>query len=402
MEIQFSCTTNIDISSPKLEEICKQACVFLRIIINEFFKQILVTFAEEYVGQGTSDITCTSCGTHGGLFWKTHHGKLTSILTILGRVFIPQLQVQCKHCGHKMYIIRQLLGIEKYVRLPDHTKKHMGLIGALTTFRVASKIVGMFGVVLDKMSIWRSVQKLGSEIKFDIDPNECGRGEADGTGIPINGIEKRGKELKVFVQLKKKGGVRVAGLTIGNYDSGWEKLFEPLVEGIKTFKSFLLITDGDTNILKGLCGSVTVLFQRCLWHIPHQFKWYLWKDGVKRKSQEWMDALGQLLNISNVKSLQHDKECIEAIVTEKQKQLDALISFCKDHGWTHCVAYLNNAKDGMFTSLSNRLNGKTTSHAERVMKTVNMRANVGKWSLQGALNAMKIRLAYYYNDFDVK
>jgi hypothetical protein len=37
---------------------------------------------------------------------------------------------------------------------------------------------------------------------------------------------------------------------------------------------------------------------------------------------------------------------------------------------------------------------------ERLMKTVNMRINVGKWSDSGSLNAVKIRLAYYYNGFD--
>ena len=63
--------------------------------------------------------------------------------------------------------------------------------------------------------------------------------------------------------------------------------------------------------------------------------------------------------------------------------------------------YLTNASDDLFTSIENKLNGKTTSYVERVMRTVNMRINVGKWSASGALNATKVRLAYYYNNFDV-
>ena len=43
------------------------------------------------------------------------------------------------------------------------------------------------------------------------------------------------------------------------------------------------------------------------------------------------------------------------------------------------------------------MNGKSSSLAERLMKTVNMRVNVGKWSPDGALNAMKLRLVHYYN-----
>ncbi len=54
----------------------------------------------------------------------------------------------------------------------------------------------------------------------------------------------------------------------------------------------------------------------------------------------------------------------------------------------------------MFTAFKNKLEGKTTSKVERVMKTVNMRIKMGKWSTNGALNAIKVRLAHYYNDFD--
>ncbi len=55
----------------------------------------------------------------------------------------------------------------------------------------------------------------------------------------------------------------------------------------------------------------------------------------------------------------------------------------------------------MFTAFEKKLNGRTTSLVERVMRTVNLRIDVGKWSTSGALNALKVRLSYYYNDFDV-
>ncbi|MCP4990021.1 MAG: hypothetical protein GY928_29430 [Colwellia sp.] len=54
----------------------------------------------------------------------------------------------------------------------------------------------------------------------------------------------------------------------------------------------------------------------------------------------------------------------------------------------------------MFTAFRNKLEGKTTSKVERVMKTVNMIIKMGKWSTNGALNAIKVRLAHYYNGFD--
>lgn len=397
--MQFNCTIDIDILSPKLEVLTKAFFQITTRLLKTFFEQVLLHFAEEYLQE--KKIQCDQCKSHT-FIWKTHNGKPTTLLLFMGTVHLNQLQVQCKSCGHKMYITRLLLGVMPRKRIPDQTAKRLGLIGALTTYRVASKIVGMFGVTLDKMTIWRSVQKVGESLKFDLDPNEEAKGEADGTGIPINGIDKRGKELKVFVQLKKQGGVRIAGLSIGNYDSQWDKLFEPLLPTLQKFKQFLLTTDGDTSILKGLGDGVKVLFQRCLWHIPHQFKWYLWKDKVKHKSEAWLKALSELISIVNVRSLQHDRECIDDIIMSKKRQLESLILLCKENNWSHCFTYLENAKGDMFTALSNRLNAKTTSHAERVMRTVNARINVGKWSPAGALNANKVRLAYYYNGFDVE
>jgi hypothetical protein len=394
MEICISTTIAIDIAKPKLEEITKAIAGILKTLVKEVIQKTLLEFAREYMQQDKKPFCCDKCGNAHDFIWKSRHGKETSLYTIFGLLGLAQLQIQCKRCKHKMYLTRKLLEVEPRKRVPLATMRKLGLIGALTTYRVARKITGMFGIELDKMTIWRCVQRLGEEVKLTLDPQECSEGEADGTGIPIRGIQKRGKEMKVFVQKKKSGGIRVAGLSIGNYDGGWDKLFKPLIPAMKKFE----------NILKGLKGKVEVLFQRCLWHIPHQFKWYLWKDGVKRKSKDWADAFSKLLDIVNVKNLLDDtaKECVETIIALKRQHLDALIGFCKEKGWKSSAAYLENAQGDLFVSLSNRLNGKTTSHAERVMRTINMRVNVGKWSTQGALNAMKVRLAYYYNGFDVE
>ncbi len=80
--------------------------------------------------------------------------------------------------------------------------------------------------------------------------------------------------------------------------------------------------------------------------------------------------------------------------------MEAVIQYCLSNGYAHTAFYLENARPDMFTAIEKRLQGKTTSKVERVMRTVNMRVNVSKWSIAGALNVTKIRLAYYYNGFD--
>jgi len=248
--------------------------------------------------------------------------------------------------------------------------------------------------------IWRCVQKVGKTIEFGIDANESNEFEADGTGIPIQGIKKRGKELKVFIQKKISGGVRIAGLTLGNYHNGWDKLFEPLLEQLKEFKEVLILTDGDTSILDSL-SNITIIVQRCLWHIPHQAKYTMWEDKIKRKSEDWLYILCKLYTITSLPRLIYDDDEIATIIKQKTKTFDKLINYCFENGYLKTYTYLLNAKPDMFTAFEKKLNGRTTSLVERVMRTVNLRIDVGKWSTCGALNALKIRLAYYYNGFDV-
>ena len=89
--------------------------------------------------------------------------------------------------------------------------KIMAILGSLTSFRVSEKILGFFNIPLDKITIWRCVQKVGSNLNFNLDLSEEARGEADGTGIPIRGIRKRGRELKFFCSRKHPAGCESPG-----------------------------------------------------------------------------------------------------------------------------------------------------------------------------------------------
>ncbi len=389
----------VEIPDSNIETITACFKKVLLLFLREFVSTIVSEFAIRYMDQKTQPFACTKCGSKSGFSWKTKHAKDTKIATIFGTIILGQMQVKCKSCGKKMYITRKLLGIAPRKLMSGSTKKIFALLGGLTSFRVSEKILKMVGIKMDKMAVWRCTQEVGEKLEFDLDINEKARGEADGTGVAINGIKKRGKELKVFVQEKITGGVRIAGLSIGKYEGEWDKLFEPLTSGLKAFENFLLVTDGDSAILKSIKG-VKILFQRCLWHLPYQMKYYLWKDEVTRKTQEWYHILGEVFDITAIRYGVDDEKEIEAIVKAKNSRLESLISYCLQNGYTSCQIYLENARENMFTAFRNKLEGKTTSKVERVMKTVNMRIKMGKWSTNGALNAIKVRLAYYYNGFD--
>ncbi len=399
--IELSCQFRIEMQSCTFSSIMKAFLQLLPQLLEEFFQKVLVNFAENEMESTRKAFACKCCGNDSEFKWKTRQGKPTSILTVFCWITLWQLQVECKRCGSKQYITRTLLGMESKKRIPDETRRKLALIGALTSFRVSEKIGSMFGWAISKMTIWKSVQHIGSKLDFLLDENEEARGEADGTGIGIKGIAKRGKELKVFVQHKKGGGIRVAGVDIGNYNGSWKNIFRKSIDVIKKFNCpFLLLTDGDTSIFDSLKGKVEVLIQRCLWHIPYQAKYYLWKDSVKRKSKEWLHVIAELMEICAIRPMVDCQETIDTMIESKRKRLDELIKFCREQEYKHTVSHLENAREDMFTAIANRLEGKTTSKVERLFRTVNMRSKVSKWSKQGALNVTKVRLAYYYNGFD--
>jgi len=397
--IDFDCQFKVHLKNSHISTILAAFAALLPQLLRDFFQKVLVGFGEYAMALKKKPFTC-KCGNDADFIWKTRHGKKTKIHGFYRWLELQQLQVQCKRCGSKMYITRKLLGMAPMKRIAPEIYRKLGLLGSLTTFRVAEKIGGMFGWAVDKMTIWSAVQKTASEIDFKLDANELPHGEADGTGIGIKGIAKRGKELKVFIQYKQGGGVRIAGLDLGNYNGSWDKLFQDSIEVLKGFSQFLLLTDGDTAILDALKDKVKIIFQRCLWHIPHQAKYVLWQDKVKHKSAEWLYVISELMEICAIRPFVDCQQTIEMMVESKRKRLEEIIRYCRENEYARTVSYLENARPDMFTALEKRLNGKTTSKVERVMRTVNMRVNVSKWSKAGALNVTKVRLAYYYNGFD--
>ena len=151
--IEFGCQFWIELTDSSLEAILKAFCKFLPELLRDFIQKVLVGFGEYEMGLFRKPFCCDECGNDKEFIWKTRHGKETKILTVFQWVSLEQLQVQCKRCGHKMYLTRKLLGMEPMKRIPAETYRRLGLVGSLTSYRVAKKIVSMFGWTVDKMTI---------------------------------------------------------------------------------------------------------------------------------------------------------------------------------------------------------------------------------------------------------
>ncbi|MGX8729313.1 MAG: hypothetical protein ACSW75_07075, partial [Lachnospiraceae bacterium] len=158
-----------------------------------------------------------------------------------------------------------------------------------------------------------------------------------------------------------------------------------------------LTIDGETEVLKAL-GNVNVKVQRCLWHIPHQAKYTLWEDKADRDGPEYRHVMAGVYEAVSTAYVP-DEELRLLLALTRKEEVQTLIGYCDGHGMPRTAACLRNAQYDLLTCVYNKMAGRTTSIVERVMRTVNMRVNVGKWSRQGALNINKIRLGFYYNGF---
>jgi len=325
LKIEFGCQFTLTLPDVRLSTLLAAFTFLLPKILADFIQKALVGYGELLMARRKKPFPCEKCRNDEHFIWKTRAGKPMKVLTQYSWVELRQMQIQCSDCGHKLSIARMLLGLDPYQRIAPEIRRKLGLLGALTSYRVAEKFMATFGAAIDKMTLWRAVQKTGEELTFSIDPKGEARGEADGTGIGIKGIKKRGKELKVLIQYMKGGAVRVAGIDIGPYNGHWGALFKKSLPALKAFKSFFLVTDGDTSILDGLKGKVKVLTQRCLWHIPHQLKFALWQDRAKvtRKSPEWLSVMARIYEICSIRSGIDQDEEIQAVIDLKMKAFDA-------------------------------------------------------------------------------
>lgn len=401
MTLEFRPTYQIEIDSCSTKAITAVFYKMIPLLLGELYNLILLRFAIEYMNRKIKPFSC-ACGNNEFFIWKTKHGKATTLTSLWGDVQTNQLQVQCKCCKKKMYITRKLLGLNPRQRVSHEVRRKLALMGALCSYRCVQTILRSFGSSISKTTVWKSVQLVGTTITMDLDTEGLKSGMADGTGIPIQGIKKRGLELKVFAQDLIGGGLRIAGLAIGKYESGWDAVFEPLRDQFEKMGEFHLILDGDKAILKGLKANIEVTVQRCLWHIPHQIKHYLWSDGITHKSDLWLTIMAKSVYLVTLPNQLLDGMTIESVLAEKKQQFDELIDYLEEHKCTACLSHIQNAWPDMFTNFERKLNGKTTSLIERVMRTVNLRINVGKWGADGALNMLRIRLAHYYNDYKVE
>jgi len=322
----------------------------------------------------------------------------TKFKTLFGDIWVPQIQIRVYDSAgkeHQMSITRAILGVSSKQQIPDFMKELIGWIGSVTTFRVGHNIIGgLTNFRCSLTSVWRSVKWYARKIQLELSAEGTNEFEADGTGIPTKHSGKRGSELKKVFQKKKDGKLHIIGLSIGKYKDkkDWQSAFSELLtalnSGLKKYAKLILSSDGDLSIIevaKSL-NSKRVKIQKDKWHVFHQLKYYLWKDGVCKELKN--NIIAHFFKITML---------AKCSIEKRDDRINRYIFLLESAGYNSVATYLRSSMDGFYTHETENNTNIYTTKTERSMRTTNQRINVGVWSDSGALDVTKIRLAYYYN-----
>ena len=361
-------------------------------LFQQFVSIILLHYFEEYYKSGQ---LVKLLGVP--IVKKKTTAELTKFKTLFGDIWVPQIQVRIidfDGIEHQKSITRILLGVSAKFQIPDFMKELIGWIGSVATFRVGYNIIGaLTNFKCSLMSVWNSAGWYAKKIKLKLSPEGTNEFEADGTGIPTKDSGKRGSELKKVFQKKKDGKLHLVGLSIGRYKdkkdwlSALSEIVVALNSGLKKYSKIILSSDGDWSIIDTARNiSKRIKIQKDKWHIFHQLKYYLWKDGVGKESKYKIIARFFKLTMLS-----------KCTIEKRNKRIKRYIFLLACLGYKSVARYLQSSMDGFYTHETEGNTNIYTTKTERSMRTTNQRINVGVWSDDGALHVCKIRDAYYYN-----
>ena len=114
--IDFECQFKVQLKDSRIPTILAAFAMLLPQLLTDFFQKVLVGFGEYVMALKKKPFAC-KCGNDEEFIWKTRHGKKTKIHGFYRWLELQQLQVQCKRCGSKMYILRKLLGMAPKKRI---------------------------------------------------------------------------------------------------------------------------------------------------------------------------------------------------------------------------------------------------------------------------------------------
>ena len=395
----------INVESSNMMTVLKAFLLCLGPLLENVLSQVMLHYAALYAENGQLRLLL-GISEQENWHWKSKVGYAPiTVKSLFGKIRLPNPIVVIKRQDGrilKMTIGRKLIEISPYFQIPNEIKGIIGTLGGLISYRNVSKSMASFSILgISLSSIWRALQWTAEGLVLCVESTAsqdvCF--EVDATGAATVEGGKRGSEIKVLMQRKESGGLGFMGVKVGAYKnkSDWESLFSSLKPLFNKAKRFVLIADGDKSPIEAWTEAtkgVYSLVQRCLWHIPHQLKYMLWKDKAQPEQRKTILSLAySAILLRKQVSIEEFNDYIQL----KILRVENLISDCQKNGLKTCATFLKNAKDQLFIVGRNAKDNHNTSLTERAMRTIKQRTKYAYWSEKGVENVVKVRLNHFYN-----
>lgn len=325
-------------------------------------------------------ITCPRCE---GKSHKRRGFRARTVKTSRGKFPFLLSQVQCIHCGRTHRPFARALGVALRRVLPELEEKALSLAVKLPYAPSAKLLKELSGGNLSHEGIRKLVQRKAKEHKIK-PPADVNHGLVDSTKVKA-GDKSRGMDVHLAIAVERGSGKhgratlkkKLLHLSVGDA--------VPLKTTLRSIQVKYLAHDGELD-LKGY-AQVT---QRCLWHMGHQLKHYLWRDGLPLTERgSFKDKLYRILFSQN------------CTVQSATIAYDKLINELQRLGLKTSEGHLVRAKGEIFNYKKNpALCFATTSPVEREIRELNRRANVGaRWSPKGIENLLNILFLKRFNQY---
>jgi len=300
----------------------------------------------------------------------------------LGRSRIPILQVQCVSCGRRFCAYKDDIGLLFTERISQALKQRQLKLTCHLSYKKAREFIqSCLGISPSPMTIRKEFDRQADEIRkcpvsasdevvYDDSTKVKAGPKERGVSIHLAVTAKPGKRIgKRHTMIK-----RLLFLKTGNAKA--------IKETLKSLNAKGIVHDGNMD----LTGCAPFI-QRCLWHLVHQLKHFLWLDGMPHQEKEpYVKELIEILFGSRTTQLMKERyQCF----LEKLKTNQLLNSF----------GHLKNAENELATSRENGFDYHTTSPVEREMREINRRADIGvRWSVRGIENLLLVKTYFAMNE----
>lgn len=361
---------------------------------DEFVRLILARLLEEMQEQELervlreeSELVCRRCGVvHRGRGGVLRRGfRVRRVRTSCGEVRFRLRQVTCRECRGTWSPFVGRLGLRSRQRVVEELEHRLidwvTQLGYAKTSRLGRE---WLGATLSARGLHRAVQRRGAEV--ELTREGCPKVVvADGTNVPA-GEKRLGEEVQLAFEIRgrsREGGrgrvlKRLVGFGIGR--GGWRDTLP------SSLRPELIVTDAGTGLRKFMSDHHPgARHQLCEWHLGYTLAHFLMIDGVKLKQRQELarELMGVLASPEKRRARSRYAALAEGLKTHKK-------SATLLRGAAPYVLYDDPPSAE-----------RTTSIAEREMREINRRVDVGaRWSILGVMNLLKLRLTQRINPDD--